>query len=114
MEGDSAAVAIFGTQIERLKKEGKEPDAEMLAEMDEVRETYDKELDAKYAAARGFVDAIVTPENLRDALKIALETTLEYRQTASRRVCFAGKFGLRNFFRFSFVKIFAQFNEGEI
>ncbi len=76
MEGDSAAVAIYGTQIERLKKEGKEPDAEMLAEMDEVRETYDKELDAKYAAARGFVDAIVTPENLRDALKIALETTL--------------------------------------
>ena len=76
MEGDSAAVAIYGTQIERLKKEGKEPDAEMLAEMDEVRETYEKELDAKYAAARGFVDAIVTPENLRDALKIALETTL--------------------------------------
>ncbi len=76
MEGDSAAVAIYGTQIERLKKEGKEPGAEMLAEMDEVRETYDRELDAKYAAARGFVDAIVTPENLRSALQIALETTL--------------------------------------
>ncbi|MEO8073821.1 MAG: carboxyl transferase domain-containing protein [Acidobacteriota bacterium] len=76
MEGDSAAVAIFGTQIERLNKEGKEPGEEMEAQMDEVRETYDKELDAKYAAARGFVDAIVTPENLRDALKITLETTL--------------------------------------
>lgn len=76
MEGDSAAAAIFGTQIERLKKEGKEIDAAMEAEMEKVRETYEKELDAKYAAARGFVDAIVTPENLRDALKIALETTL--------------------------------------
>ncbi len=76
MEGDSAAVAIFGTQIEKLKKEGKEIDAEMEAEMDKVRETYEKELDAKYAAARGFVDAIVTPENLRDALQLALETTL--------------------------------------
>ena len=31
MEGDSAAVAIFGTQIERLKKEGKETNAEMEA-----------------------------------------------------------------------------------
>ena len=76
MEGDSAAVAIFGTQIEKLKKEGKEVDAQTEAEMDRVRETYDRELDAKYAAARGFVDAIVIPENLRDALKIALETTL--------------------------------------
>jgi acetyl-CoA carboxylase carboxyltransferase component len=76
MEGDSAAVAIFGTQIEKLKSEGKEIDAEMEAEMEKVRETYERELDAKYAAARGFVDAIVTPENLRDALKIALETTL--------------------------------------
>ncbi len=76
MEGDSAAVAIFGTQIERLKKEGKEPDEKMLAEMDAVRETYEKELDAKYAAARGFVDAIVIPENVRDCLELVLQTTL--------------------------------------
>src|SRR5205085_11976549 len=38
MEGDSAAQAIFGTQIEKLKKEGKEPDASVKAEMDKVRE----------------------------------------------------------------------------
>lgn len=76
MEGDSAAVAIFGTQIERLKKEGKEPDEAMLAEMQKVRETYDKELDAKHAAARGLVDAIVPPEDLRDALLLSLQTCL--------------------------------------
>ena len=76
MEGDSAAQAIYGTQIEKLKKEGKEPPAEMLAEMQQVRETYDKELDAKHAAARGLVDAIVTPENLRDSLILALQTCL--------------------------------------
>ncbi len=76
MEGDSAAVAIFGTQIERLKKEGKEPDEAMLAEMEKVRETYDRELDAKHAAARGLVDAIVTPEELRPALILAMETCL--------------------------------------
>ena len=73
MEGDSAAVAIFGTQIEKLKKEGKEIDAEMEAEMDKVRENYERELDAKYAAARGLLDAIVTPENLRDALDLHWE-----------------------------------------
>ena len=76
MEGDSAAVAIYGTQIERLKKDGKEPPPEMLAEMDKVRETYDRELDAKHAAARGLVDAIVTPEDLRDSLLLALQTCL--------------------------------------
>ena len=76
MEGDSAAVAIYGTQIEKLKKEGKEPPPEMLAEMEKVRETYDKELDAKHAAARGLIDAIVTPEDLRDSLLLALQTCL--------------------------------------
>jgi acetyl-CoA carboxylase carboxyltransferase component len=74
MEGDSAAVAIYGTQIEKLKKEGKEPPPEMLDEMQKVRDTYDRELDAKHAAARGLVDAIVTPENVRDSLILALET----------------------------------------
>ncbi len=76
MEGDSAAQAIFGTQIEKLKKEGKEVDAATAAEMDKVRETYDRELDAKHAAARGLVDAIITPEALRDALILALQTCL--------------------------------------
>lgn len=76
MEGDSAVQAIFGTMLDRIKKEGKEPDEDMLAEMESVRQTYEKELDAKYAAARGFVDAIVIPEKLRDSLELALQTTL--------------------------------------
>jgi acetyl-CoA carboxylase carboxyltransferase component len=76
MEGDSAVQAIFGTQLEKLKKEGKEPDSALLAEMQKVRETYDRELDAKHAASRGLVDAIVTPENLRDSMILALQTCL--------------------------------------
>ncbi|MDM7922837.1 MAG: acyl-CoA carboxylase subunit beta, partial [Pyrinomonadaceae bacterium] len=76
MEGDSAVQAIFGTQLEKLKKEGKEPDAAMLAEMESVRQTYDRELDAKHAAARGLVDAIVTPDDVRSALILSLQTCL--------------------------------------
>jgi 3-methylcrotonyl-CoA carboxylase beta subunit len=76
MEGDSAVQAIFGTQLEKLKKAGQEPDETLIAEMDKVRATYEKELDAKHAAARGLVDAIVVPEDLRDALEIALKTCL--------------------------------------
>jgi len=76
MEGDSAVQAIFGTQLEKLKSAGEKPSAELEAEMEKVRETYDRELDAKHAAARGLLDAIVTPENLRDALILSLQTCL--------------------------------------
>jgi len=44
--------------------------------MQKVRETYDKELDAKHAAARGLVDAILTPETLRESIILALQTCL--------------------------------------
>ena len=69
-------IPTSAAKVEKLKKEGKEPDEAMLSEMDKVRETYDRELDAKHAAARGLVDAIVTPENLRNSLLLALRTCL--------------------------------------
>ena len=78
MEGDSAVQAVFGSQLEKLKKNGQSPDETLTAEMDKVRETYDMELDAKYAAARGFVDAVITPETTRPALELALHTAQNY------------------------------------
>jgi len=79
MEGDSAVQAVFGSQIEKLKKSGQSPDETFNAEMDKVRETYDMELDAKYAAARGFVDAVIAPDDTRDALELSLRTSLNYQ-----------------------------------
>jgi 3-methylcrotonyl-CoA carboxylase beta subunit len=78
MEGDSAVQATFGSQLEKLKKAGQSPDPSLNAEMESVRKTYDTELDARYAAARGFVDAILTPENTRDAINLSLRTCLNY------------------------------------
>jgi len=78
MEGDSAVQAVFGSQLEKLKRNDLKPDEQLEAEMDQVRETYDMELDAKYAAARGFVDALITPEHTRDALELSLRTSLNY------------------------------------
>jgi acetyl-CoA carboxylase carboxyltransferase component len=78
MEGDSAVQAVFGSQLEKLKKNGESPDAALLAEMDKVRQTYDRELDAKYAAARGFVDAVIAPEHTRAALELSLRTSQNY------------------------------------
>src|SRR5256885_2532163 len=78
MEGDSAVQAVFGSELERLKKNGQEPSPDLEIEMRKVRETYERELDAKYAAARGFVDAVIAPEQTREALELALRVGLNY------------------------------------
>jgi acetyl-CoA carboxylase carboxyltransferase component len=78
MEGDSAVQAVFGTQLEKLKQEGKEADEALKAEMEQVRASYEEQLDARYAAARGFVDAVILPEDTRDALELALRVSLNY------------------------------------
>jgi 3-methylcrotonyl-CoA carboxylase beta subunit len=78
MEGDSAVQAVFGSQLEKLKRSGQGPDEALNMEMDKVRDTYEMELDAKYAAARGFVDAVLAPEDTRGALELSLRTSLNY------------------------------------
>ena len=76
MEGESAVMALFSSEIEKLERKGLEPDEKMQAEMDRVREKYERELEARFAAARGFVDAILSPEETRAALELALRTAL--------------------------------------
>ncbi|MEK7833812.1 MAG: hypothetical protein AAB401_22180 [Acidobacteriota bacterium] len=44
--------------------------------MDRVRAEYERQLDAKFAGARGFVDAVIAPEEIRPALELALKTSL--------------------------------------
>ncbi len=39
-----------------------------------MRGEYESQLDARYAAARGFVDAIVYPDETREVLAMALRT----------------------------------------
>ena len=76
MEGDSAVQAVFGTELEKLEREGKKPEAALEDRIDKVRRDYEHQLDAKFAAARGFVDAIIAPEETREALELALRTAL--------------------------------------
>lgn len=78
MEGESAVQAVFGTELDKLKKKGQQPDQELETAMTDVRETYERDLDAKYAAARGFVDAVIAPEDTRAALELSLRTALNY------------------------------------
>jgi 3-methylcrotonyl-CoA carboxylase beta subunit len=79
MEGSSAVVALFSGQLEKLKAEGLVPDEDLTTKMDEVRAEYDRQLDARFAAARGFVDEIVLPEELRPALGLLFKAALHNR-----------------------------------
>ena len=76
MEGESAVQAVHGPSIEKAKKSGKPVPPELEKQIDEMREDYEHQLDARYAAARGFVDAIVYPEDTRAVLSMALRASL--------------------------------------
>ena len=76
MEGESAVMALFSAELEKLERKGLQPDEKMKAEMARVRAKYDGELEALFAGARGFVDAILSPEDTRAALELALRTAL--------------------------------------
>jgi acetyl-CoA carboxylase carboxyltransferase component len=74
MGGDQAASTLLDIQVQALKRGGKEPDAAELAELrDRVKVSYDETTDVRYAAARLWVDAIITPEETRAALALAVE-----------------------------------------
>ncbi|MFW6201811.1 MAG: acyl-CoA carboxylase subunit beta, partial [Gemmatimonadota bacterium] len=76
MEGESAVVALFGRKLNELREKGEQPDEELEAKMDAVRADYERQLDARYAAARGFVDAVILPDETREVLGFSLRTAL--------------------------------------
>ncbi|MEO6057197.1 MAG: carboxyl transferase domain-containing protein [Gemmatimonadales bacterium] len=78
MEGESAVMAVHGPEIERAQREGRELAPEARDSVESMRADYDAQLDARYAAARGHVDAILTPEETRDQLAFVLRVTANY------------------------------------
>jgi 3-methylcrotonyl-CoA carboxylase beta subunit len=78
MEGESAVMAVHGAELEKAKREGRQPSPEAKASMESMRADYEQQLDARFAAARGFVDAIITPEETRDLLAFTLRITANY------------------------------------
>ncbi len=76
MEGEAAVQAVHGPAIEAAKRAGGEVSAAVAQATDEMREDYEHQLDARYAAARGFVDAIIHPEDTRAVLAAALRASL--------------------------------------
>ncbi len=72
MEGEAAIQAVHGPALDAAKKAGVALSPEVAAAVDAMRADYEQQLDARYAAARGFADAIVYPEDTRPMLALAL------------------------------------------
>jgi acetyl-CoA carboxylase carboxyltransferase component len=65
--------------IKSLERQGHQVDAEELARLrDKVKGDYERQMDIRYAAARGWVDAILDPADTRDVLICALETVTRH------------------------------------
>ena len=77
MEGEAAVQAVHGPTMEASKKSGKPLSDDVQASIEEMREDYEHQLDARYAGARGYIDAIVYPEDTREVLAIALRAALQ-------------------------------------
>jgi len=76
MEGEAAIQAVHGPDIEQAKAQKVDLPNEVKDRIEEMRADYEHQLDARYAAARGYVDAIVYPEETRDVLAMALRASL--------------------------------------
>jgi 3-methylcrotonyl-CoA carboxylase beta subunit len=74
MGGESAAGTLVEIKIRQMERSGKKLTEKEKKELFEsTRSTYEKQTDARYAAARLWVDAIIDPSETRDAIIEALE-----------------------------------------
>jgi acetyl-CoA carboxylase carboxyltransferase component len=79
MGGDQATSTLLEITIKSLKRQGDEVDAAELEEMrQKVKGDYDRQMDVRYGAARGWLDAIIDPAQTRDTLILALETVTRH------------------------------------
>jgi len=77
MEGEAAIQAVHGPAIEAAKGKNQAVPKATAESINEMRVDYEHQLDARYAGARGFIDAIVYPEDTRDVLALALRASLQ-------------------------------------
>ncbi len=74
MGGDQATSTLLDVSIKSLERQGHKVDAAELAELrDKVKGNYDRAMDVRHGAARGWVDAILDPARTRETLTFALE-----------------------------------------
>jgi 3-methylcrotonyl-CoA carboxylase beta subunit len=74
MSGASAAGTLVEIKIKQLERGGTKLSGEDKKKLfDEVKATYDEQMDPRYGAARLWVDKIIDPVETRNAITEALE-----------------------------------------
>jgi acetyl-CoA carboxylase carboxyltransferase component len=76
MEGEAAVQAVHGPALAKAHATKRPLDDDTARAVGEMRDDYEHQLDARYAAARGYVDAIIFPEDTRDVLATAFRAAL--------------------------------------
>ena len=77
MEGDSAVQALFSADLEKWKSSGQPIPDDLQESIEKTRADYERWLDARYAAARGHVDALIDPLDSREVLSLALDVCMQ-------------------------------------
>jgi acetyl-CoA carboxylase carboxyltransferase component len=78
MEGESAVAAVHGPAVAVAKAKGEAPAPAVQAAIAEMRADYETQLDARFAGARGYIDAILYPEDTRASLAFALRAASQH------------------------------------
>ncbi len=79
MGGEQATSTLLDITVKSLQRQGHAVDADELAALrDKVRADYDRQMDVRYGAARGWVDGILEPAETRATLIAALEVVTRH------------------------------------
>lgn len=69
MGADQAANTLFSVQMKAAERKGRALDKESSNQLhDEIKKQYERQMDIRYGAARGWVDAIISPHHTRDVV----------------------------------------------
>jgi len=79
MEGDAAVQAVHGPELAKYKANGQPVPEDLETRIAQTRGDYERWLDARYAAARGHVDALIDPLETRRILAFAFDAATAYQ-----------------------------------
>ncbi|MEX0678663.1 MAG: acyl-CoA carboxylase subunit beta [Pirellulales bacterium] len=87
MGGDQATSTLLEVTVKSLERGGHTVDAAELEELRKrVKGNYDRAMDVRYGAARGWVDAIIDPAKTRDTLIFSLEVATRHAENEPFKV----------------------------